>query len=375
MNKVLFIGPYRDGTGYGHAATEYILAMDTVGINVVPRPLKLNDKIINIPPRLLELEQQNEQGCNIVIQNTLPHMFDYDGHFDKNIGLFFTECSDFASQRDWVRSCNTMDELWVASRDSINHVQNSNVDTPVFSIPIPCDPGKYAKKYDLFPIPELQNRFTFYFIAEYSRRKNLTALLKAFHLEFHKREEVELLLKISVPNRSKQEAIQHIVDACIEIKTMLELYDRMTDYKEEYIVCEELSDDEMMEIHTLGNCLVAPSFAESWCMSAFDAMAMGKTPICSNVGGIRDFIDNTVGTLLPANPQPVFGMKPWTTVPNLYTGRQTWWDVDVQEMQKAMRKMYEEQPQDMINAGIDRAYKFSREVIGEQIKEMLNEKR
>lgn len=371
--KVLFIGPYRDGTGYGHASIEYILAMDSVGINVVPRPLKLNEKVVELPARLLELERQNEQGCNIVIQNTLPHMFDYDGHFKKNIGLFFTECSDFASQRDWVRSCNTMDELWVASKDSIQHVKNSHVDTPTFSVPVPCDPGKYSKRYEPLSIPELKDRFTFYFIAEYSRRKNLSALLKAFHLEFHKREEVELLLKISVSEKSKQESIRHIVDACTEIKTMLELYNRMEDYKEEYVVCEELSEDEIMGIHTLGDCLVAPSFAEGWCIPAFDAMGMGKTPICSDVGGMRDFIDDDVGTLLPANPQPVFGMKPWTTVPNLYTGRQTWWDVEVPEMQRAMRRMYEKQPQDMIMGGIDRAYKFSREVVGKQIKEMLNE--
>ena len=40
--KVLYIGCYRDHTGWGQAAIDYILSMDSVGIDVVCRPLKLN---------------------------------------------------------------------------------------------------------------------------------------------------------------------------------------------------------------------------------------------------------------------------------------------------------------------------------------------
>ena len=41
--KVLYVGCYRDGTGWGKAAENYILAMDAVGIDVVPRSVKLNE--------------------------------------------------------------------------------------------------------------------------------------------------------------------------------------------------------------------------------------------------------------------------------------------------------------------------------------------
>ncbi len=43
--KVLYIGCYRDHTGWGQAAIDYILAMDSVGIDVVCRPLKLNQTL------------------------------------------------------------------------------------------------------------------------------------------------------------------------------------------------------------------------------------------------------------------------------------------------------------------------------------------
>ena len=41
--KVLYIGCYRDGTGWAKAAQNYILSLDTAGVEVVPRFIKLND--------------------------------------------------------------------------------------------------------------------------------------------------------------------------------------------------------------------------------------------------------------------------------------------------------------------------------------------
>ena len=41
--KVLYLGCYRDGTGWAHSAIDYILSLDAAGIEVVPRFIKLND--------------------------------------------------------------------------------------------------------------------------------------------------------------------------------------------------------------------------------------------------------------------------------------------------------------------------------------------
>ena len=79
--KVLYIGCYRDGTGWAQAAIDYILSMDSAGIDVVPRPVKLNDRQVALPSRILELEKKSDRGCDICIQHVLPHMLDY------NVGL------------------------------------------------------------------------------------------------------------------------------------------------------------------------------------------------------------------------------------------------------------------------------------------------
>ena len=93
--KVLYIGHYRDVSGWARAATDYILAMDRAGIDVVCRPVKLNESVAPVDPRIEELESKDSSGCNICIQHVLPHHLDYNGRFEKNIALYATETSNF----------------------------------------------------------------------------------------------------------------------------------------------------------------------------------------------------------------------------------------------------------------------------------------
>jgi glycosyltransferase involved in cell wall biosynthesis len=374
--KVLFIGVYKDGTGWGHAAIDYILALDEAEVDVVPRVVKLNDNKVDLPERITELERKDDSDCNIVIQNILPHMMDYSGEFDKNIALYFTEVSNF-SGTNWNSYLNLMDEGWVGCTDSLKHSRNSGVNIPLYVAPVPCDVSKYSKRYEKLDIPDLRDKFVFYFMGEYSRRKNLTALLKAYHLEFCPNEPVALLIKTGSPNMSPAECSKHVVEHCAEVKTQLCLYDRIIDHLDEIIVTDSMNDEQIMQIHTTCDCLIMPSFGEGWNIPAFDAMAMGNTPICTDVGGMHDFMatdkGQEVGWLVPATPSPCFGMKPWTAVPQLYSGHANWWEIDIDYLRQAMRHVFEnsKERRERASRGIDHAHNFSHKNIGLHMKKIL----
>ncbi len=85
--KVLYLGHYREGTGWSQAAIDYILALDSVGVDVACRPIKLNEKNPEIPSRIEQLEQKPIADSEVCIQHVLPHLMDYNGKM-KNIGLF-----------------------------------------------------------------------------------------------------------------------------------------------------------------------------------------------------------------------------------------------------------------------------------------------
>jgi len=144
--KVLYIGCYREGTGWGQAAIDYILAMDAAGIDVVPRAAKLNNKQPDLPKRILELESKDSSGSDICIQHVLPHMMDYNSRFKKNIALYATETSNF-SFSNWHRKINCMDEAWVINEQMVQASKASGVKVPIKVVPHATDFSKFESGY------------------------------------------------------------------------------------------------------------------------------------------------------------------------------------------------------------------------------------
>lgn len=185
--KVLYIGCYRDGTGWAQAAIDYILSMDAAGIDVVPRPVKLNSRQVDLPEKIIELENKSDAGCDICIQHVLPHMMDFNGRFKKNIGLYATETDNF-KRSIWPERINQMDEAWVINNEMKLSSENSGVNIPIKVIPHACNVSKFTKEYQEVQIPpDGADKFVFYTVAEFGRRKNLSSLLELFIPNFPQR--------------------------------------------------------------------------------------------------------------------------------------------------------------------------------------------
>ena len=372
--KILYIGCYRDHTGWGQAAIDYILAMDSVGIDVVCRPLKLNQSFEELPHRILELESKDSSGCNICIQHILPHYMDYNGRLEKNIALYATETSNFKFSA-WPQRINTLDEAWVINNPSTPASLESGINIPIKVIPHASNVRKFDKKYNPLDAPELLNNFVFYFIGDLTLRKNLPALLKAFHLEFGTNENVELLIKTSQYGLGPDQCAEKVRDICTQVKKNLKLYDSLENYKEELIVTDRLSEEEVYRLHTSCDCFVMPSYGEAWCIPAFDALGFGKTPICTDVGGMADFLKNKGASLVPGVSEPVFGMT--DTFDDIYTGQEDWTRIDIRKLQSEMRRVYETYKSDeesyaeLQKAGVEAAKEFSYEKVGQIIKDEL----
>lgn len=394
--KVLYIGNYRDGTGWSHAAIEYISALITAGVDVVPRAVRDNDSNIEPPQDILEREQQSSRDCDVVIQHVRPDNMEYNGHFNKNIGIYFTETSHFR-RSNWAAHINLLDEAWLANEQMFEAAKNSGVTIPLKLAPIPCDTSKYAQRYEPYPIPAIKDTFVFYTIGELNRRKNLVALLKAFHLEFNLQEPVSLLIKASLPGHSPMEANRHLSKIIEDVKANLKLYPFSNLYHDEILITQHLTEQEMMRLHASCDCFVSPSFGEAWSIPAFDAMAMGKTPICTDVGGMHDFLlvkprmewddepfidyashhvepAQVAGWLIPSYPTPVFGMTEGFP-PHLFIGDETWQDISIPHLRQAMREAYSDTKTRKEKAilGIERAYDYGRDILGVKMKKLLEQ--
>ena len=372
--KVLYIGCYREGTGWGQAAIDYILAMDAAGIDVVPRAAKLNNRQPDLPKRILELESKDSSGSDVCIQHVLPHMMDYNSRFKKNIALYATETSNFSSS-NWHRKINCMDEAWVINDQMALASIASGVKIPIKVVPHATDFSKFESGYKNLDIPNIQGNFVFYFIGELNKRKNLEAFVKAFHLEFHRHEPVSILIKSNRHGLSGDECALEIQNICNGVKEGLKKYSNIESYKEDLIITDFLPEKDMHRLHKTCNCFVMPSHGEAWCIPAFDAMGFGNTPICTNVGGMADFVGNA-GSLVSGRWEPVFGMT--DTFTDLFTAEENWYSVDINDLCRTMREVYtlyqESDPKysKMKQQGLLQAFEYSHEMIGNKIKELLN---
>ena len=357
--KVLYINNYKDGTGWSSAGINNILALDSAGVEVVPRAITFVEEHHDYPERIKELQSASADGCTVCVQHTLPHLYSYDYRY-KNIGYLPVESSHFRDT-GWQYYVNLMDELWVPTLSAKKACIESGVKKPIKIAPHSLDISKY-KENEGNKIQELQSTFNFVFVGEFIERKNIQALMRAFHIEFALHEPVNLFIKTS---RASLPDVQQYAQ---NIKNGLKLRNK---YKEEIVVVGRLEQQDYISV--LGQChsFVMPSRGEGFCIPALEAMALGIPVIHTQETGMDDFC---VGTPIPSYSQPCFGAV--STLPNLDTARSDWREIDIRKLCAAMRESYQKWNSDEAKKDSERAKRWASEYdnkpIGIRLKELLN---
>jgi glycosyltransferase involved in cell wall biosynthesis len=359
--KILYIGNYLDGTGWSNACLANILALDSAGLEVVPRAIKINNFMGEIPPRIKELEGKSPKNPDIVIQHVLPHMSDYDGHITHNIIWYCTETSGF-NHTVWPTKINKMDAAWVLNNQSKAASIEAGVTIPINVIPYSTDISKFRKSYK--PISfrsEAPERFVFYTIGEINRRKNLRAFLQAFHTEFALHEPVDIVIKTTPVGISKDE----ILKFCADVKKNLFLRGEAS-YKQERVICEYWNEEGVLRLHSSGDCFVCTSSGEAWSIPTFDALGMGRSVIGPRSTGFVEYLNDDNSWLVDTHKEACFG-SPGNS------SRESWQTIDINGLRRAMREVYEnsEMRKQKSRAGRKRAEDFSYEKVGKIMKEVL----
>lgn len=353
--KILFIGPYRQADGWGSASRALIRSILTISdIDLTIRPIVLARGQTVSEEYFNELEHKINDYYDIVIQHSLPEFFHwYAG--SRNIGFCLTETNNL-TYTPWITPLNIMDEIWVSSNIEKRSLIQSGCTTPVSVIGEAINTDKFLECYEYNP----SRNFTFYTIGN-GERKNFNALLLAFHREFDRNEPVDLLIKSS--------NLSH--DSVNNLKKQFGIYKNLEQYKQETIINDRLSDKELNQIHRNNQCFVMPSYGEAWCRPALDSLGFGTTPIVTDNTGMTDFVNNDNGWIVPSYETPcLVHDKP---LEYLYTCRETWYSINILELQKTMREVYtnKELRNKKKAQGLIDVQKYSYVNIGNKILEIL----
>jgi hypothetical protein len=363
--KVLYIGNYKDGTGWANACINNILALDAAGIEVVPRAITFNKADGECPKRVLELEGNSESGCDTCIQHTLPHLYSYNSKF-KNIGFLATETSNFI-ESSWQHHANLMDEIWVPTKSCKSACVHSGVNKPVKVAPHSLDLTPYqSEKYrqDGPKVDNLVNTFNFAFVGEFVERKNLQAIARAFHSEFDYDEPVNLYVKTSA------QSLEYVQNYFEQVRNGLKIRKK---YKEEIVICGSLPKENYISVLSQCHSFVMPSRGEGFCIPALEAMAMGIPVIYTKGTGMDDFCS---GSAVKSSEVPCFGAM--STLDYLYTSNEKWREVDIEDLMVCMRNAFmrwkTKWATEDSHQALKGAEKFSHKEVGLKLKEILNDR-
>lgn len=362
--KVLYIGNYRDGTGWANACAGNILALDAVGVNVVPRAISFIVEDQDYSDRIKQLEQKHKDRssnceCDVVIQHTLPHLYCYDSNY-KNIGFFDTESYDF-STTGWQYCANMMDEIWVPSQQNVDAAIRSGIKKPIKIVPHSIDMHT-SRNPTGQKVQEMEQNFTFGFVGEFIERKNIAAFIKAFHMTFDPREPVNMLLKTSGAS------LEQVQQYCGHVRKGLKI---RTNYREEIVLTGMLPKRDYLSVLSQVNCFVMPSRGEAFCIPALEAMTLGIP--CLYTEGIG--MDFCVGEAIESRLVPCFGAV--ETLPDLDTAETLWAEIDILKLSNAMRQTYNKwntpEEQKLRETCLWRSSRFGHEQVGKIMKELLSD--
>lgn len=369
--RILYVGTYRNRSGYARAAGDNILALQAAGAELAIRPVSYAPMDEPIYPELAELENRRFDSYDMVVQHIPPYGMSYFGEAGANIGSFYFETMPLSAQ--WTRRACLMDAVLMpcnAHAEAFKAAPGYDPKTRVVTCPIPTNINRYAQSYSgirKFDKYKQDGRFVFYTIGELNKRKNLSGLLRAFFAEFGAHEPVALVVKATMEKKSSEEITNHVATIVQEVARGC----KMPDTPPVHVIPERLSEDEMMALHLACDCFVQPSCGEAWSIPAFDAMGFGKAPIVTATGGYLEYINETNGWLIPGRMEPVFAEG--DTHGELFTGKQSWCVPDLLMLRQRMREAYEDRSgyEEKAACGLECASKFSYEVLGPRLLEVL----
>jgi glycosyltransferase involved in cell wall biosynthesis len=369
MLGIKCIGPIFDVSGYAEWCRSYVLALIEAGIPVTigtdlvrgtGRPITFETN----KPALGSVEQtlQPYVGKNIpydtVIAWLTPEMaleqLSVEPPTVKKINFTLWETDTIHPY--WVECLSkSCDELWVPGDFNLQVFRSSLAKTElglqtldkikIRKILTPFQASSYKDIDFSFKIIDgpsgldiSPDTFSFYFISQWSERKNFTDLMEAYWSEFSSKDNVRLILKTYINNHSIEEKQQLGTFFNNTLKSL-----NSTDVAPISIVHRVLSKAELNALHVKCSCYVNPARGEGLGLGALEATYFNKPVITNLFGEQSSYFEESNSFVYNHTMRPVKNMgSPW------YTIKQNWAQPDIQDLKSKMRFVYENRSSDLV---------------------------
>lgn len=245
----------------------------------------------------------------------------------------------------WVRYCNLTDEIWTPSKFNKEIFERCGVEVPIKVVPYPFIKKSlvdvdsqnltnllsvskiYGNNSNLFKYGP--DWMVFYLIGEWNDRKNIESSLKCFCKTFKKDDNVKLILKIHHTNYNTNNKLY----CKYSVENVLK---KFPNHPEVLLITENISDQQILLIHSIGNCFFSLTRGEGFCLDAWDAFNYKKDILITGFGGHCDYLGSNHNGYINFELTNVdFKEKNI-----LYSGDQRWADPDFETAISKLKSVY-----------------------------------
>jgi len=347
---VLYVGQY--GTsGYAQAAKGYIYDFMVKGVPVTWTPLKFDDSELTDDSHYnllvkTAINRKISQVNSIILHCTADlwprYKTENEEKFRGRNVIGYTVWETNVLPETWPTFINeSVNEVWCPSTYNYNIFKESGVTIPIRVVPhiflrqeVPSRDHISLNVCAGEVLLNDPNVYTFYSISEFNERKNVSALLEAYCKAFTGKDAVRLILKVHYKSYSA-ENVAYCIGA---IKTILRQY---PDHAPVMLLSRNLSELELLCLHSLGDCCVSMTRSEAFGLTLFDAFHYGKKVIAPGYGGQVDFLGANYEGLVSYNLIDVKNMETFTHGYYMQ-GKQQWADPNIDHAVELMRRVSNE---------------------------------
>ena len=344
---VMYVGQY--GTsGYAIAARGYICDFLMRGVPITWTPLRFDDSELsddnyyNLLAKTA-IDKKLSEVQTIILHCTADLWPKYksenkDKFLHRNV-IGYTVWETNCLPEEWPKFINeSVNEVWCPSRYNQETFFVSGITIPIRVVPhvfLRVDPPRREQIVlstcggeTLIPDP---NVFTFYNISELNERKNVLNLVEAYCKAFTKKDPVRLILKTHYQSYTPENLL-----FCIsKITKTIEKFINHAPIK---LLAKNLSELELMALHSIGDCYVSLTRSEAFGLTIFDAMNYGKKIIVTGYGGQIDYLGENHPGLVSFTMVDVQNMDAFTHGYYMQ-GKQQWADPNIDHAVSIMREV------------------------------------
>ena len=335
---------FYEASGYGTAARRYMTGVKNMGIPFTWTPMvKGGAWGMGYQPFLGREIGKTELApfCNskmeydTVIVHTVPEY--YPIWSEKEAGKRIIGMTVWETDRipeHWLGPLHKVHRLLVPTEWNKKIFRECGITTSIDVVPHifeDATPGSPEKTWEIE-----SNEYVFYTIGTWTARKAIWNTIRSYLDAFAAHDRTVLIIKTTRRDFTKRSLLGRFKETKT---TAQEIVNRYPNPAKIRLVTEELDEEEILQLHSRGDCYVSLCRSEGWGLGAFDAAGFGKPVIITGFGGQTEYLPEDLTYFVDYEIVPVLDRM----AKKSYSNNQNWSKPSISHASELMRYVFEHQ--------------------------------